>query len=43
MMKATGTGTAEDLAQLSDEALLSRYRDSGRTEDFETLIHRYRE
>jgi len=41
MMKATGTGTAEDLSQLSDEALLGRYRESGRTEDFEALIHRY--
>src|SRR4051794_31003075 len=41
MMKATGTGTAEDLAQISDETLLSRYRDSGRTEDFDTLIQRY--
>ena len=41
MIKATGTGAAEDLAQLSDEALLSRYRDQGRTEDFEALIHRY--
>jgi RNA polymerase sigma-70 factor (ECF subfamily) len=41
MMKTTETGAAEDLAQLSDEALLSRYRDSGRTEDFDVLIHRY--
>jgi RNA polymerase sigma-70 factor (ECF subfamily) len=41
MIKATDTGTAEDLAQLSDEALLTRYRDQGRTEDFDALVHRY--
>jgi len=41
MMKATGTGAAEDLAQLSDEAILGRYRDTGRTEDFEALTQRY--
>jgi len=41
MMKATGTGATEDLTQLSDEILLSRYREAGRTEDFEALIHRY--
>ncbi len=41
MMKATGIDAAEDRAQLSDEALLSRYRDTGRTEDFNTLIQRY--
>jgi RNA polymerase sigma-70 factor, ECF subfamily len=41
MIKATGAGAAEDLGQLSDEALLSRYRDHGRTEDFDALIHRY--
>jgi RNA polymerase sigma-70 factor (ECF subfamily) len=41
MIKASGTGSAEDLTQLSDEALLGRYRDTGRTEDFEALIQRY--
>jgi len=41
MIKATGSGATEDRAQLSDEALLSRYRDLGRTEDFESLMHRY--
>ena len=41
MIKATGTGTAEDLGQLSDEALLSRYRDQGKAEDFDALVHRY--
>jgi RNA polymerase sigma-70 factor (ECF subfamily) len=41
MIETTGTGAPEDLAQLSDEALLCRYRDQGRTEDFEALVHRY--
>jgi len=41
MIKASETGATEDLTQLSDEVLLSRYRDQGRTEDFEALIHRY--
>jgi RNA polymerase sigma-70 factor (ECF subfamily) len=39
MMKALGS--ADALAQLTDEELLSRYRDEGRPEDFETLVHRY--
>jgi RNA polymerase sigma-70 factor (ECF subfamily) len=41
MMKAIGTGADEGLDQTTDEALMSRYRDSGRTEDFEELVHRY--
>jgi len=41
MMKAPGTDAAEDLAQLSDETLLSRYRDAGQTRDFDALVHRY--
>jgi RNA polymerase sigma-70 factor (ECF subfamily) len=41
MIKATDTGTAEDLAQRSDEELLTRYRDLGKTEDFDVLVHRY--
>jgi RNA polymerase sigma-70 factor (ECF subfamily) len=43
MIKATGTGIggAEELSQLSDETLMSRYRDQGRTEDFDALIQRY--
>jgi RNA polymerase sigma-70 factor, ECF subfamily len=36
MMKA-----AEQLAQVSDEDLLSRYRDEGITADFDELVHRY--
>src|SRR4051812_16570114 len=39
MMKALVV--AEDLDQLTDEALLSRYRDEGRTADFDALVHRY--
>jgi len=41
MMKAPGTDAAEDLAQLSDEDLLTRYRESGQTRDFDALVHRY--
>jgi len=41
MMKAQGTEAAEDLAELSDEVLLSRYRDEGRTADFNALVQRY--
>lgn len=41
MMKAPETDTEKDLARLSDEELLRRYRDTGRTEDFNTLVHRY--
>jgi len=39
MMKALVV--ADDLDQLTDEALLSRYRDEGRTADFDALVHRY--
>ncbi len=39
MMKAPGS--ADSLATISDEELLSRYRDEGRTEDFDELVHRY--
>jgi RNA polymerase sigma-70 factor (ECF subfamily) len=31
----------EDLAQTSDEVLMNRYRDEGRSEDFSTLMRRY--
>jgi RNA polymerase sigma-70 factor (ECF subfamily) len=41
MMKAPGTDAAADLAQLSDETLMSRYRDQGRPQDFDALVHRY--
>jgi RNA polymerase sigma-70 factor, ECF subfamily len=40
MMKAPGAAE-EDLAQHSDEELLSRYRDIGRAEDFNALVHRF--
>jgi RNA polymerase sigma-70 factor (ECF subfamily) len=39
MMKALDA--ADDLARESDEALMSRYRDEGRSEDFTTLVQRY--
>lgn len=39
MMKALGV--ADDLDQTTDEVLLSRYRDEGRTPDFEALVRRY--
>lgn len=39
MMKALGV--ADDLDQITDEVLLSRYRDEGRTPDFDALVHRY--
>jgi RNA polymerase sigma-70 factor (ECF subfamily) len=41
MTKALGSGPTDNLAGVSDEALLSRYRDKGRTEDFEELVRRY--
>jgi RNA polymerase sigma-70 factor (ECF subfamily) len=33
--------TADPLASLTDEELLSRYRETGRTADFDALVHRY--
>ena len=39
MMKALES--AEDLARQTDEELLSRYRDRGRSTDFDELVHRY--
>ncbi len=41
MVKALGSGTAEDLAPVSDEDLLSRYRDSAAPDDFNELVRRY--
>ena len=34
-------GVMDDLDQTTDEVLLSRYRDEGRTADFDVLVHRY--
>lgn len=39
MMKALGV--VDDLDQTTDEVLLSRYRDEGRTADFDALVRRY--
>jgi RNA polymerase sigma-70 factor (ECF subfamily) len=39
-MKALDT-VADDLSQQTDEEILTRYRDEGRTEDFNALVHRY--
>ncbi len=39
MMKVIGS--ANSLAETSDETLLSRYRDEGRPEDFNELVRRY--
>ncbi len=39
MMKALGV--VDDLDHVSDEVLLGRYRDEGRTADFDALVHRY--
>ena len=41
MVKALGSGIAENLAAETDESLLSRYRDSADPDDFNELIHRY--
>ena len=41
MVKALGSGISENLAAESDEALLSRYRDSAAPDDFNELVHRY--
>jgi RNA polymerase sigma-70 factor (ECF subfamily) len=41
MVKALGTDMAEDLATVSDEELLSRYRETGQAADFNSLVHRY--
>ena len=41
MSKALGSEPTEDLDRATDEALLSRYRNQGRAEDFEALVHRY--
>ena len=41
MVKAIGSESAEDLSQLSDEELMSRYREEGRATVFSELVHRY--
>jgi RNA polymerase sigma-70 factor (ECF subfamily) len=33
--------SAQDLGAVTDEELLSRYRDQGTSEDFDALVHRY--
>ena len=41
MVKALGSGTAEETAPLSDEELLGRYRESADPADFNELVRRY--
>jgi RNA polymerase sigma-70 factor (ECF subfamily) len=41
MMKAVGSDPVNDLAPPSDEALMTRYREAGKTADFDELIKRY--
>jgi len=41
MVKALGSGTAEELAPVSDEDLLGRYRESANPADFHELVRRY--
>ena len=41
MVKAIGSESAEDLSQLSDEELMSRYREEGKATVFSELVHRY--
>ena len=41
MVKAIGSESAEDLSQLSDEELMSRYREEGKAAIFSELVHRY--
>ena len=41
MVKAIGSDSAKDLAQQTDEELMSRYRDDGPEAVFTELVHRY--
>src|ERR1700710_2737239 len=41
MTKALRSGRTEDLVGVADEVLLGRYREQGRPEDFDELVHRY--
>lgn len=41
MVKAIGSDSTHDLAQLTDEQLMGRYRDHGPEDVFTELVHRY--
>jgi RNA polymerase sigma-70 factor, ECF subfamily len=41
MVKAIDSDSAEDLTQLTDEELMSRYREEGKAAVFNELVHRY--
>ena len=41
MVKAIGSESAHDLSPVSDESLMSRYRDTGLEATFTELVHRY--
>jgi RNA polymerase sigma-70 factor (ECF subfamily) len=41
MMKALRSGATDDLDRVTDEELMSRYRDQGRSDDFNELVRRY--
>jgi RNA polymerase sigma-70 factor (ECF subfamily) len=41
MVKAIGSDSAKDLAPLTDEELMSRYRDTGLEAVYTELVHRY--
>ena len=41
MTKTLVNRATDELDRISDEDLLSRYREKGRTEDFNELVHRY--
>ncbi len=41
MVRAIGSDSAEGLKQLSDEELMSQYREDGRAALFNELVHRY--
>ena len=41
MTKALGSGATDDLDRETDEGLMTRYREQGRTADFDQLVHRY--
>jgi RNA polymerase sigma-70 factor, ECF subfamily len=41
MVKAIGSDSAKDLAPLTDEELMSRYRDAGLEAVYTELVHRY--